>query len=175
MAMIFAWFYSRKLSKTPPPLKSSSSSVNLLPKNVMEMGNASNWTNRPDADGALAKPVEIGNDLFTVLLITCYSEGLESIKGTVESLATTDYPDDRKLLFVIADGIITGSGETVSTPDVCLSLMHFDNPADREAVPMPYVAVAAGSKQHNCAKVYAGHYGKLSCEGGLDLHGIGPV
>ncbi|KAH8550888.1 chitin synthase-domain-containing protein [Umbelopsis sp. PMI_123] len=157
MAMIFAWFYSRKLSKTPPPLKSSASSVNLLPKNTMEMGNASNWSNRGDSP-AFTKPVEIGNDLFTVMLITCYSEGLESIKGTVESLATTDYPDDRKLLFVIADGIITGSGETVSTPDVCLSLMHFDNPADREAQPMPYVAVAAGAKQFNCAKVYAGHY-----------------
>ncbi|KAJ2960045.1 hypothetical protein NQZ79_g4566 [Umbelopsis isabellina] len=156
MALIFAWFYSRRLSKTPPPLKSSASSVNLLSKNTMEMGNASDWS-RQDS-GAFTKPVEIGNDLFTCMLITCYSEGLESIQGTVESLATTDYPDDRKLLFVIADGIITGSGEKQSTPDICLSLMTFDNPADKEAQDMPYVAVAAGAKQFNCAKVYAGHY-----------------
>jgi chitin synthase len=162
MALIFAWFYSRKLSKTPPPLKSSASSVNLLPKNTMEMGNASNWANRQDS-AAFTQPVEIGNDLFTVMLITCYSEGLESIQGTVESLATTDYPDDRKLLFVIADGIITGSGEKMSTPDICLSLMHFDDPTEREAEPMPYVAVAAGSKQFNCGKVYAGHYSKWWC------------
>ncbi|KAI0225822.1 hypothetical protein L0F63_006717 [Massospora cicadina] len=49
--------------------------------------------------------------------------------------------DDKKLLFIVADGIITGSGNDRSTPDLCLS-----------------IAVAAGHKQHNRAQVYAGHF-----------------
>ena len=79
----------------------------------------------------------------------------------VESLAMTDYPDDRKLLFLIADGIITGHGETISTPDMCLELVTFDDPALKNPEPMAYIAVANGAKQYNRAKVYAGYYGIL--------------
>ncbi|RCH97906.1 hypothetical protein CU098_000497, partial [Rhizopus stolonifer] len=116
--------------------------------------------------GAAVKRVEVGNDLFTVMLITCYSENTEGIRATVESLSATDYPDDRKLLFLIADGIITGHGETMSTPDMCLSLITFDesNPSAKDPEAMPYIAVAVGAKQFNCAKVYAGHYGKSTID-----------
>ncbi|KAI8925108.1 chitin synthase-domain-containing protein, partial [Entophlyctis helioformis] len=50
------------------------------------------------------------NDMYTIMLVTCYSEGEAGIKGTLDSLADTDYPDDHKLLFVIADGMIKGDG-----------------------------------------------------------------
>ncbi|CAO3673926.1 unnamed protein product [Rhizopus stolonifer] len=146
MALIFSWFISRKLARTPPPVASTS----LLGKNEMEMSNMS--------DSGLVRKVEVGNDLYAVMLITCYSENTEGIRGTVESLSMTDYPDDRKLLFVIADGIITGHGETLSTPDMCLSLITFDDESQKNPEPMEYIAVAVGAKQHNCAKVYAGFY-----------------
>ncbi|KAI7884493.1 chitin synthase-domain-containing protein [Mucor mucedo] len=170
MALIFSWFISRKLSRTPPPAPRSAAANT---GNAMEMSDIkgagmlrmdSASTLSPAGAGGPNSPasqrIQVGNDLYTVLLITCYSENTEGIAATVESLSVTDYPDDRKLLFLIADGIITGHGETMSTPDMCLSLITFDesNPSAKNPESMPYIAVAVGSKQHNEAKVYAGHY-----------------
>lgn len=168
MALIFSWFVSRKLSRTPTPALRSASATVMQNSQTMEMASIPSGIQRNDsgstlvpAGGVTKKFVEVGNDLYTVLLITCYSENTEGIQGTVESLSATDYPDDRKLLFLIADGIITGHGETMSTPDMCLSLINFDDstPDMKNPEPMPYIAVAVGAKQFNCAKVYAGHYG----------------
>jgi chitin synthase len=114
-------------------------------------------------NGQAAEPVismaTIGRELFCVCLVTCYSEGRDSIKGTLDSIALTNYSDSRKLLFVVCDGMITGAGETQSTPDICVGLLdadpRFGNPA-----PMGYVAVGLGSKKENRAMVYAGHYGE---------------
>ncbi|TFB05689.1 hypothetical protein CCMA1212_002253 [Trichoderma ghanense] len=94
----------------------------------------------------------------TMCLVTAYSEGAEGIRTTLDSIATTDYPNSHKVIVVICDGIIKGAGETVSTPDVCLSMMK-DLSIPRELVkPYSYVAVASGSKRHNMAKVYCGFY-----------------
>ena len=112
-----------------------------------------------DQNGMLSMAA-IGAELFCVCLVTCYSEGEDSIRTTLDSIAATDYADSRKLLFVVCDGMITGSGEKMSTPDICVSLLdadpRFDNPQ-----PMSYLAVAAGRKMHNQAMVYAGHYTKV--------------
>ncbi|RCH91194.1 hypothetical protein CU098_009243, partial [Rhizopus stolonifer] len=56
--------------------------------------------------------------LYTVMLVTCYSEGEEGLRTTMDSLASTTYSDKHKIFFVIADGLITGAGETRSTPDI---------------------------------------------------------
>ena len=100
---------------------------------------------------------QIGAELFAVCLVTCYSEGEESLRTTLDSISLTTYSDQRKLLFVVADGMITGAGEKRSTPDICVGLLdadqRFGNPT-----PMSYVAVGSGSKQENRAMVYAGHY-----------------
>lgn len=157
MALIFHWFISRKLSATPPPAPRTAA---ILPNQTMEM--ASIKSSMAAGASVNKQNIEIGNDLYTVMLITCYSENTEGIRGTVESLSMTDYPDDRKLLFLIADGIITGHGETKTTPDMCLELMTFDDPAMANPEPKAYIAVANGAKMYNRAKVYAGHYGKYS-------------
>jgi chitin synthase len=184
MALIFSWFLSRKLSKTPPdvnsPLYNNGGALagaagagaiaagaaagrggKMFPnQQAMEMADI----NTPlTGGGSFANTrLEIGNDLYTIMLITCYSENTEGIRATVESLSSTIYPDDRKLLFLVADGIITGHGETMSTPDMCLELMTFDSPEMQNPEAQAYVAVAIGAKQYNMAKVYAGHYGKVS-------------
>ncbi|KAI9313485.1 chitin synthase-domain-containing protein [Dichotomocladium elegans] len=150
MALIFAWFISRRLSRTPPPMSATSIQQN----QSMEMKSIGGGS----VPGASRHLIEVGNDLYTVMLITAYSENTEGIRGTVESLSMTDYPDNRKLLFVIADGIITGHGETMTTPDMCLGLMTFSDPSDRNVEPREYIAVANGAKMYNRAKVYAGHY-----------------
>ena len=184
MALIFSWCISRKLSRTPPPAPRSAAANtgNRSFNNNMEMSDIKGaGMQRMDSGNTIApagantgKRIDVGNDLYTVLLITCYSENTEGIQATVESLSATEYPDDRKLLFLIADGIITGHGETISTPDMCLSLITFDesNPAAKNPEAMPYIAVAVGSKQHNCAKVYAGHYGKKFIQFSKKLHDL---
>ena len=102
---------------------------------------------------------QIGAELFAVCLVTCYSEGEESLRTTLDSISTTTYSDARKLLFVVADGMITGAGEKKSTPDICVSLLEAD-PRFGNPIPMSYCAVGSGAKVQNRAMVYAGHYSK---------------
>ena len=100
---------------------------------------------------------QIGAELFAVCLVTCYSEGEESLRTTLDSISATDYSDARKLLFVVADGMITGAGEKRSTPDICVSLLEAD-PRFGNPIPMSYAGVGTGVKGQNRAMVYAGHY-----------------
>lgn len=93
-----------------------------------------------------------------ITLVTCYSEDEEGLRTTLDSLATTDYPNSHKLIFIVCDGLIKGSGNDLTTPEIALSMMSdFTIPPD-EVQPYSYVAVALGSKRHNMAKVYAGFY-----------------
>lgn len=94
----------------------------------------------------------------TMCLVTAYSEGEEGIRTTLDSIATTDYPNSHKCIVVICDGIIKGKGEAVSTPDVCLGMMRDHSTPPELVQPFSYVAVASGSKRHNMAKVYCGFY-----------------
>ncbi|KAJ1645347.1 Chitin synthase, class 3 [Coemansia asiatica] len=95
---------------------------------------------------------------YTLLLVTCYSEGSHGIRTTLDSLCGTDYPASHKCLFIICDGLIKGAGEEMYTPDVCLSMMtDFVIPPDR-VQPYSYVSIAQGAKRHNMAKLYAGYY-----------------
>jgi chitin synthase len=111
-------------------------------------------------DGMISM-ASIGAELFCVCLVTCYSEGAEGIKITLDSIAGTTYSDARKLIFVVCDGMITGSGEKMSTPDICVGMIERD-PRFGDPTPMSYVAVADGAKAHNQAMVYAGHYSEFS-------------
>lgn len=128
------------------------------------------FQNFEDAGGALPQGVSSANiqaksqynfnfDLIhTFMVVTCYSEGEEGLRTTLDSLANTDYPCSHKMLLVICDGIITGSGNGSSTPDIVLSMMK-DNIVPRDQVqPSSYVAIADGMKRHNMAQVHAGYY-----------------
>ncbi|KAI9496149.1 chitin synthase-domain-containing protein [Zychaea mexicana] len=94
----------------------------------------------------------------TICLVTCYSEGVDGLRTTLDSIATTDYPNSHKLILVIADGMITGHGNDKSTPDICVSMMENFLVEPDEVEPYSYVAIADGSKRHNMAKVYSGFY-----------------
>ncbi|OWB65768.1 hypothetical protein B5S30_g1099 [[Candida] boidinii] len=96
--------------------------------------------------------------VHTMCLVTCYSEDEAGIRTTLDSIATTDYPNSHKLIVIICDGMITGSGNDKSTPDVCLGLMTDFSVPKEEVQPYSYVSVAQGAKRHNMAKVYAGFY-----------------
>jgi chitin synthase len=91
-------------------------------------------------------------------IVTCYSEGEEGIRTTIDSIAMTDYPNSHKTILVICDGMIKGKGEEFSTPDIVLGMVKDHVVPPDEVQPFSYVAVATGSKRHNMAKVYSGFY-----------------
>jgi chitin synthase len=104
--------------------------------------------------------------MYAILLVTCYSESAEGLRTTLDSLAETEYDDTQKLLVVIADGIIRGSGNDRATPDILVDMLelahdrfegfHYDEEGRPHAY--SYVALADGIKRHNMARVYAGYY-----------------
>ncbi|KAF8079227.1 glycosyltransferase family 2 protein [Lyophyllum atratum] len=94
----------------------------------------------------------------TMCLVTAYSESVEGLRTTLDSLATTDYPNSHKLILVIADGMVTGAGNTLTTPEIVVGMMKEFVVAPHEVEPHSYVAIADGHKRHNMAKVYAGFY-----------------
>lgn len=94
----------------------------------------------------------------SLCLVTCYSEGEEGIRTTLDSIAMTDYPNSHKTIVVICDGIIKGKGEDYSTPEIALRMMKDPIIPPKDVQSFSYVAVATGSKRHNMAKVYAGFY-----------------
>ncbi|KAF9165405.1 hypothetical protein BGX20_000618 [Mortierella sp. AD010] len=155
MAIIFDWFMSAKLAKPPKSKIHTNSSAASSGATIVSPGTGKGMS-RPAAGAAVAGGSV--QDLHTILLVTCYSEGESSLRTTIESLAATDYPDNKKLLFIICDGIITGSGNDRSTPEICSSLLELDPTFDSDPTPQSYIAVAAGAKQHNRAKVYAGYF-----------------
>lgn len=93
-----------------------------------------------------------------ICLVTAYSEGAAGLRTTLDSVATTDYPNSHKLIMVICDGVIKGKGEAFSTPDICLGMVRDHAVLPDEVEAFSYVAVASGAKRHNMAKIYAGFY-----------------
>ena len=67
-----------------------------------------------------------GDAMYTLMVVTCYSEGEAGLKSTIDSLVMTDYPDDQKILFIVADGLIRGEGNALTTPEICVDLMEVD-------------------------------------------------
>ncbi|KAI7827241.1 family 2 glycosyltransferase, partial [Kickxella alabastrina] len=93
---------------------------------------------------------------FVVCQVPCYTEDDESLLKTITSLAALDYQDKHKLIFVICDGNIVGSGNEKSTPRIVLDILGVDpeyDPPGRD-----YLAIAEGSRRHNIGKVYSGLY-----------------
>ncbi|WWC87585.1 uncharacterized protein L201_002475 [Kwoniella dendrophila CBS 6074] len=96
--------------------------------------------------------------VHSICLVTAYSESIEGLRTTLDSLATTDYPNSHKLILVICDGMVRGSGSKQYTPDIVLGMMkELVIPAE-EVEAHSYVAIADGHKRHNMAKVYSGFY-----------------
>ncbi|KAJ3393069.1 hypothetical protein HDU92_008013 [Lobulomyces angularis] len=103
-----------------------------------------------------AKMSPEGHDKFVILQVPCYSENEDSLRKTIDSLSLFEYDDTRKLLFLICDGMVKGSGNLLSTPDICLKIFGIEDDVNPE--PKSYIALGKGQKQHNKAKVYSGLY-----------------
>ncbi|PWN43013.1 hypothetical protein IE81DRAFT_346989 [Ceraceosorus guamensis] len=95
-------------------------------------------------------------DKFVICQVPCYTEGEEELRKTIDSLAGLKYDDKRKLLFIICDGMIVGSGNELPTPRIVLDILGVDPKIDPE--PLMFKSVAEGSKQLNYGKIYSGLY-----------------
>ncbi|KAG8850411.1 hypothetical protein FRB91_009071 [Serendipita sp. 411] len=96
------------------------------------------------------------HDKFVICQVPCYTEGEESLRRTIDSLAKLKYDDKRKLLFIICDGMIVGSGNDRPTPRIVLDILGADPNLDPE--PLSFQSLGEGAKQHNMGKVYSGLY-----------------
>lgn len=179
MALIYTWFIAPKLTMKPEPQgQVEMSGVNSESSVVSQYSTLSNLdsaasrmeegrfmpnisrfsTFTPPSKKISYKSSNFVNStapfisdtsMKAILLVTCYSEDKEGILATLSSLASTTVLDEDKLLFLIADGVVVGGGNTLSTPEICKSFIQ----EAKESEPMSYVAVAEGSRQHNRAKV----------------------
>ncbi|KAJ2683141.1 hypothetical protein H4R19_007032, partial [Coemansia spiralis] len=70
---------------------------------------------------------------FVVCQVPCYTEDEESIAKTLDSLAGLEYIDKHKLMFIICDGNIVGSGNEKSTPRIVLDILGVDPEYDPPA------------------------------------------
>ena len=173
ISLFYIWTDGRKVGRKPPtksiappspimkraafnpesanPRKSRySTNYNLSNRNLPMM----NPPPRADSNGI----VDMRGLLPSIMMVPCYSEGEASIRGTLDSLANTDFPDTHKMLFIIADGLITGSGNDLSTPEILIDLLEIDPQFEYPPPPHSYVAIAEGTKRHNMAQVFAGKY-----------------
>ncbi|KAK9473379.1 chitin synthase-domain-containing protein [Dipodascopsis tothii] len=95
-------------------------------------------------------------DKFVICQIPAYTEGEDQLRNAIDSLTSLKYDNKRKLLFIICDGMIIGSGNDEPTPKIVLDILgaesHIDPPA------LPFKSVGEGSAQLNYGKVYSGLY-----------------
>lgn len=96
------------------------------------------------------------HDKFVICQVPCYTEGDASLRKTIDSLAQMKYDDKRKLLVIICDGMIVGSGNDRPTPRIVLDILGADPNLDPE--PLSFLSLGEGAKQHNMGKVYSGLY-----------------
>nr|BAF37218.1 chitin synthase [Lentinula edodes]BAF41220.1 chitin synthase [Lentinula edodes] len=95
-------------------------------------------------------------DKFVLCQVPCYTEGEKSLRRTIDSLAALNYDDKRKLIFLICDGNITGSGNDRTTPRIVQDILGVDPKLDPE--PLMFKSVGEGSRALNYGKVYSGLY-----------------
>eukprot|EP00835_Amoeboradix_gromovi_P006608 NODE_813_length_3989_cov_0.548329.p1 type:complete len:861 gc:universal NODE_813_length_3989_cov_0.548329:517-3099(+) len=110
--------------------------------------------------GAAIDSIEIPPDLrliYSILMVTCYSEDEEGLKTTLESIGDLEYPKRYKLIVVVCDGIVFGSKQKKSTPDIVLGLIKEDESLGRPE-PKSYISIADGEKRHNKARIHCGQY-----------------
>lgn len=159
MALAYAWFVAPRLSRREArahDLYLGNDSGVVRPP-FLHSGDAGQRAIFGGSSSALVtgqpKQVDVTrtDDMYVAILVTCYSEGEQALRSTMESIASAHYDDRRKLVFLIADGLVTGGGNTRSTPDICISMLSREDGSCPPA--LSYVAIGEGGKRHNMARV----------------------
>lgn len=93
---------------------------------------------------------------YTLMFIPCYAESSETIRQTFDSLARNNYPDTRKLLFFVCDGLTQSNSDSKETYLCILESLGYGSTKDPEI--RSYISLGQGARRINYAKVYAGFY-----------------
>lgn len=89
-----------------------------------------------------------------IILVPCYSEDKESLKRSIDSIANLEYDNRHKIMVMIADGNVTGRGNTASTPVLLKSLLGINI----SSLVYNYQSVSSEDLELNKAELYFGHY-----------------
>jgi chitin synthase len=89
-----------------------------------------------------------------MIMVPCYNESDRELRKTIDSVLANDYPNENKVLVVVADGVITGRGEKKSCPETLAAILGFQFRANDPA----QVYQSTGTKTTNYATVYPGTY-----------------
>jgi len=96
-------------------------------------------------------------DKYVICQVPAYTEGEDQLRKALDSLTFLNYDDKKKLLFIICDGTVTGTGnQGVPTYKIVLDILGSDPKVDPPA--QAFKSVAEGIDQLNYAKVYSGLY-----------------
>ena len=87
-----------------------------------------------------------------IVMVPCYNEGDKELRKTIDSVMDTTYPDDNKVLLVVADGNITGKGERMSTPQTLAAILGYKERSNDRT----YKCKSIGHITENRAKLYYG-------------------
>merc|ERR1719356_240879 len=90
-----------------------------------------------------------------LVMVPCYNEGGKELIKTIDSVISTTYPEENKVIFLIADGVITGSDEELSTPEILAEILGFE--MDRYGDEL-YGYDSIGLMTENLCRVYHGYY-----------------
>lgn len=92
-----------------------------------------------------------------MIMVPCYNEGDKELGKTIKSVLVSDYSSDHRVLFVVADGIVTGKGEYLSTPATLAKILGFTLNSDDDPA---YAYKSLGGGGENTASVYHGIHEK---------------
>ncbi len=98
---------------------------------------------------------DLEEERYVIINIPCYKEGLDLMEKTIKAVAESTYPNTHKLLIVVCDGMVTGKGNSQSTPALVLEI--FGRTLDECSSVYSYSSL----RGDNSAKVYAGYYKEM--------------
>jgi chitin synthase len=90
-----------------------------------------------------------------IVMVPCYNEGGKELIKTIDSVIGTTYPEENKVIFIIADGVVTGAGQELSTPEHLAEILGFEMDPQNDEL---YGYDSIGLLTTNKARVYHGYY-----------------
>ena len=90
-----------------------------------------------------------------IVMVPCYNEGGAELIKTCDSVLGTTYPEENKVIFIIADGVVTGAGQELSTPEHLAEILGFEMDPENDEL---YNYDSIGLLTSNRARVYHGYY-----------------
>ncbi|GAX11544.1 chitin synthase [Fistulifera solaris] len=100
-----------------------------------------------------AKDMEAG----VVVMMPCYNEGPHELQKTIDSVVMTKYPEENRVMVIVADGWVTGADNRLSTPEILSNLLGFEMDPEEDTL---FHYRSLGKVRNNFANVYAGVYEK---------------